>query len=135
MLTYDSGDFRRCCRDGSSRHPTGMGCRAQRPASKRGKLRGRGIGHYLEVTAPPGKEMGGIRFEANGDVTIVTGTLDYGQGHAAPFAQVLVQRLGVPSSASVWSKATAISSSPAAARAVRARSWRAAPRSCAQAIR
>jgi carbon-monoxide dehydrogenase large subunit len=40
--------------------------------------------------------MGGIRFEANGDVTIVTGTLDYGQGHAAPFAQVLVQRLGIP---------------------------------------
>ena len=47
----------------------------------RGKLRGRGIGDYLEVTAPPSKEMGGIRFEADGDVTIITGTLDYGQGH------------------------------------------------------
>jgi carbon-monoxide dehydrogenase large subunit len=40
--------------------------------------------------------MGGIRFEENGDVTIITGTLDYGQGHAAPFAQVLSARLGVP---------------------------------------
>jgi aerobic carbon-monoxide dehydrogenase large subunit len=40
--------------------------------------------------------MGGIRFEANGDVTIVTGTLDYGQGHASPFAQVLATRLGIP---------------------------------------
>ena len=40
--------------------------------------------------------MGGIRFEPNGDVTIITGTLDYGQGHAAPFAQVLTERLGVP---------------------------------------
>ena len=29
-------------------------------------------------------------------VTIITGTLDYGQGHAAPFAQVLTERLGVP---------------------------------------
>src|SRR5258708_1791742 len=42
------------------------------------------------------KEMGGIRFEPNGDVTIITGTLDYGQGHWSPFAQVLTERLGVP---------------------------------------
>ena len=42
--------------------------RAQaRRAAKRGKLRGLGIGQYLEVTAPPSKEMGGIRFEADGD--------------------------------------------------------------------
>ena len=41
------------------------------------------------MTAPPSKEMGGIRFEADGTVTILTGTLDYGQGHATPFAQVL----------------------------------------------
>ena len=40
--------------------------------------------------------MGGIRFEADGTVTIVTGTLDYGQGHATPFAQVLSARLGIP---------------------------------------
>ena len=41
-------------------------------------------------------EMGGIRFEEDGAVTIVTGTLDYGQGHATPFAQVLSSKLGVP---------------------------------------
>ncbi len=40
--------------------------------------------------------MGGIRFEKDGTVTILTGTLDYGQGHATPFAQVLSQSLGVP---------------------------------------
>ena len=40
--------------------------------------------------------MGGIRFEENGDVTIITGTLDYGQGHWTPFAQILHQRLGIP---------------------------------------
>ncbi len=60
----------------------------------RGKIRGRGIGHYLEVTADAGNEMGGIRFEDDGTVTIITGTLDYGQGHASPFAQVLSARLG-----------------------------------------
>jgi carbon-monoxide dehydrogenase large subunit len=62
----------------------------------RGKLRGRGVGSYLEVTAPPGKEMGGLRFEADGTVTMITGTLDYGQGHASPLAQVIVEQLGVP---------------------------------------
>ena len=73
------------------------GFAARRAESReRGKLRGRGIGQYLEVTAPPAKEMGGIRFEADGDVTIITGTLDYGQGHASPFAQVLSDRLGIP---------------------------------------
>jgi carbon-monoxide dehydrogenase large subunit len=40
--------------------------------------------------------MGGVRFEPDGSVTIVTGTLDYGQGHATPFAQVLSQKLGIP---------------------------------------
>jgi carbon-monoxide dehydrogenase large subunit len=29
-------------------------------------------------------------------VTFITGTLDYGQGHATPFAQILSSRLGVP---------------------------------------
>src|SRR4029079_822293 len=35
-------------------------------------------------------------FEANGDVTIITGTLDYGQGHWSAFAQVLTEKLGIP---------------------------------------
>ena len=48
------------------------------------------------MTAPPNKEMGGLRFEADGTVTFITGTLDYGQGHAAPMAQVLSERLGIP---------------------------------------
>jgi carbon-monoxide dehydrogenase large subunit len=48
------------------------------------------------VTAPPNKEMGGVTFEGDGSVKLITGTLDYGQGHAAPFAQVLAARLGVP---------------------------------------
>ncbi|HYM01752.1 MAG TPA: molybdopterin cofactor-binding domain-containing protein, partial [Stellaceae bacterium] len=68
----------------------------KRASEARGKLRGRGLASFLEVTAPPSKEMGGIRFEPDGSVTMITGTLDYGQGHASPFAQVLVDRLGIP---------------------------------------
>src|SRR5436309_1006345 len=73
------------------------GFAARKAASARkGLLRGLGIGCFLEATAGPMPEMGGIRFEEDGTVTILTGTLDYGQGHAAPFAQVLSSRLGIP---------------------------------------
>jgi carbon-monoxide dehydrogenase large subunit len=65
-------------------------------SAAKGLHRGIGVTYYLEVTAGVGKEMGGVRFEPDGRVTIVTGTLDYGQGHATPFAQVLSERLGIP---------------------------------------
>jgi carbon-monoxide dehydrogenase large subunit len=45
----------------------------------------------------PVKTSVGIRFEPNGTVTLISKTVDYGHGHAAPFfAQVLVDRLGIP---------------------------------------
>jgi carbon-monoxide dehydrogenase large subunit len=95
-LHYDSGDF-----PALLEHALGFADIAGFPARRaeslsRGRLRGLGIGQYLEVTAPPTNEMGGIRFEADGGVTIITGTLDYGQGHASPLAQILSTRLGIP---------------------------------------
>jgi aerobic carbon-monoxide dehydrogenase large subunit len=94
--TYDSGDFPGVLKQALEVADTKGFARRKRESRKRGKLRGLGIGSFLEVTAPPSKEMGGIRFEADGTVTIITGTLDYGQGHAAPFAQVLGEKLGIP---------------------------------------
>ena len=93
---YDSGDFPAVLKRALDVAEVKEFPRRKRESRKRGKLRGLGIGSYLECTAPPSKEMGGIRFEPDGTVTIITGTLDYGQGHAAPFAQVLSERLGVP---------------------------------------
>jgi carbon-monoxide dehydrogenase large subunit len=93
---YDSGDFPAVL-DHALKAADWKGFdKRKKESAKAGKLRGRGIGCFLEVTAPPNKEMGGIRFERNGDVTFITGTLDYGQGHAAPFAQVITEKLGVP---------------------------------------
>ncbi|HEX5455717.1 MAG TPA: xanthine dehydrogenase family protein molybdopterin-binding subunit [Stellaceae bacterium] len=93
---YDSGDFTNLL-DKAVKLADWDGFPARQAESRaRGRLRGRGISDYLELTGPPGREMGGIRFEPDGDVTIVTGTLDYGQGHWSPFAQVLATRLGIP---------------------------------------
>ncbi|GGC41836.1 carbon monoxide dehydrogenase [Siccirubricoccus deserti] len=93
---YDSGDFTAVL-DHALEVADWDGFAARKAESAaRGKLRGRGIGNFLECTAPPTKEQGEIRFEVDGTVTIITGTLDYGQGHWTPFAQVLHQTLGVP---------------------------------------
>jgi carbon-monoxide dehydrogenase large subunit len=70
--------------------------RRRKESRKQGKLRGIAVGSYLEVTAPPSGELGKITFDPDGAVTLTTGTLDYGQGHASPFAQVLTAELGVP---------------------------------------
>ena len=95
-MTYDSGDFPAVLRQAVEAADAKGFARRKRESRKRGKLRGLGVGSFLEVTAPPSKEMGGILFEPDGDVTIVTGTMDFGMGHASPFAQVLSEKLGVP---------------------------------------
>jgi len=95
-LTYDSGDFAAHL-DQALERADWQGFPTRRAESeKRAKRRGIALTTYLEVTAAAGKEMGGIRFAADGTITLVTGTLDYGQGHRAAFAQVLADRLGVP---------------------------------------
>lgn len=95
-MVYDSGDFPALLDAALTANEWDAYSTRANDSRARGMIRGRGIGHYLEVTAPAGAEMGGVRFEADGTVTIITGTLDYGQGHAAPFAQVLAAQLGVP---------------------------------------
>ena len=94
--TYDSGDFPAIFRHALDLADWNGFAGRKRESRKRGKLRGIAVGSYLEVTAPPNKEMAGIRFEPDGTVTFITGTLDYGQGHATSFAQILSSRLGVP---------------------------------------
>jgi len=93
---YDSGEFPTVMKKAIEVADAKGFPKRKRESRKRGKLRGLGIGSYLEVTAPPSKELGGITFEADGSVTILTGTLDFGMGHASPFAQVLHEKLGIP---------------------------------------
>ncbi len=68
----------------------------QKASAAKGMLRGRGIGQFLEATAPVQKEQGSIHFEQDGSVTLYTGTHDHGQGHGTTFAQVVGSQLGLP---------------------------------------
>jgi carbon-monoxide dehydrogenase large subunit len=95
-MTYDSGDFQGVFNKALAISDHANFAKRRKQSRKHGKLRGIAVGSYLEVTAPPGVELGKIVFEDNGVVRLITGTLDYGQGHATPFAQVLCAQLGVP---------------------------------------
>jgi aerobic carbon-monoxide dehydrogenase large subunit len=95
-VTYDSGDFQSVFAKALELSDYENFKKRKKESRKRGKLRGIAVGSYLEVTAPPSVELGKIVFEADGAVRLITGTLDYGQGHATPFAQVLSAQLGVP---------------------------------------
>jgi carbon-monoxide dehydrogenase large subunit len=95
-MVYDSGDFQGVFNKALEISDHANFAKRKKESRKRGKLRGIAVGSYLEVTAPPNVELGKIVFQDDGSVKIVTGTLDYGQGHATPFAQVLTDQLGVP---------------------------------------
>jgi aerobic carbon-monoxide dehydrogenase large subunit len=95
-VTYDSGDFKGVFDKALEISDHAGFAKRKKDSRKRGKLRGIAVGSYLEVTAPPSGELGKITFEPDGSIKLTTGTLDYGQGHATPFAQVLCAQLGVP---------------------------------------
>jgi len=95
-VTYDSGDFQGVFSKAIEIADYAGFARRKKESRKRGLLRGIAVGSYLEVTAPSWPELAKVVFEPNDQITLVSGTLDYGQGHASPFAQVLCDQLGVP---------------------------------------
>jgi carbon-monoxide dehydrogenase large subunit len=95
-MTYDCGDFLGVLKQALEAADYAGFNKRKRESKKNGKLRGFGVGCYLEVTAGGGKELGNVHFEADGTVTIVTGTMDFGMGHATTYAQVLSDKLGIP---------------------------------------
>jgi len=61
---------------------------------------GIGLATYVEVTAGAGsEELGQVRVEQDGTVSVAVGTSSHGQGHATAFAAVVAERLGVELSA------------------------------------
>ena len=64
-------------------------------SSARGKLRGRGLGYFIEASGGQPSEWARVRMEPEGGVTLTVGTFSHGQGHETAFAQLLHERLGV----------------------------------------
>ena len=95
VFTYDSGDFANLL-DETLVMADYAGFEKRRAEAKaRGKLAGVGISFTIERSAAAGFEGAEIRFDRGGTVTLLTGAINQGQGHATTFTQVLCDRLGV----------------------------------------
>ena len=108
-LTYDIGDY------GASLVATlkaadyaGFANRRDE-AKARGKLRGIGLSCYIEACGIAPSNVAGalgaraglyeaavVRVNPTGSVTVLTGSHSHGQGHETTFAQIVVDRFGIP---------------------------------------
>src|SRR5947209_64488 len=93
---YDSGDYVARL-DEASEHADAEGFAARcAESAKRGKLRGLGLGPYVEGTGGVPQEFAEVRVLPTGVVEVPMGSQSQGQGHETVFAQVVAERLGVP---------------------------------------
>ena len=94
-ITYDSGDFAHVM-DECLKLADWNGFNKRAAASKKNdKLRGRGIGYFLEEAAVFNDRMA-LRFDPSGMLTILAGTHSHGQGHQTVYTQMASEWLGVP---------------------------------------
>jgi aerobic carbon-monoxide dehydrogenase large subunit len=94
-FTYDSGAFAENM-DMALKLADFAGFAARRAQSKeRGRLRGIGMSNTIERAAAPSYEGAEIRFDRSGAVTLLSGTINQGQGHETTFKQIVCDRLGI----------------------------------------
>ena len=95
-VTYDNGEYAGVM-DDALRLGDWAGFPARRvEARTRGKLRGIGLGNYIELTLGNPRERAEVIVLPSGDVDVVIGTLASGQGHETSFCQCVSDWLGVP---------------------------------------
>jgi aerobic carbon-monoxide dehydrogenase large subunit len=94
--TVDSGAFSETLDRASARAAVDGFSRRRRESEARGCLRGLGLAYHIKGTGGSPSENVDIRFEADGTVSLITGTQTIGQGHETTFPQILADRLGIP---------------------------------------
>jgi aerobic carbon-monoxide dehydrogenase large subunit len=94
-ITYDSGDFVHVMDECLTLADWNGFAKRAAESKKNGKLRGRGIGYFLEEAAVFNERMV-LRFDPSGMLTILAGTHSHGQGHQTVYAQMVTEWLGVP---------------------------------------
>lgn len=92
---YDSGEFEQAT--GKCLELADWSGFAARKAQSEaaGRLRGRGFAYFIEEAGIFNERMD-LRFDAEGNVTILAGTHSHGQGHETAFAQMVSEFLGIP---------------------------------------
>jgi aerobic carbon-monoxide dehydrogenase large subunit len=94
-IAYDSGEFMRVMDECLKLADWSGFPKRAAESKKNGKLRGRGIGYFIEEAAIFNDRMV-IRFDPSGTLMILAGTHSHGQGHQTVYAQMVHEWLGVP---------------------------------------
>jgi carbon-monoxide dehydrogenase large subunit len=93
--TYDSGDFPAAFERALALADYAGFAARRKAARKQGKLRGIGIGCYLEIAGAFPEEAARITFPGGKAVTVSIGAGASGQGHKTVFGKVAARRLGI----------------------------------------
>jgi aerobic carbon-monoxide dehydrogenase large subunit len=94
-IAFDSGEFMRVMDECLKLADWSGFPKRAAESKKNGKLRGRGIGYFIEEAAIFNDRMT-IRFDPSGTLMILAGTHSHGQGHQTVYAQMVHEWLGVP---------------------------------------
>jgi len=94
--TVDSGAFAETFDQALTRADIEGFAMRRRDSEARGLFRGLGFAYHIKGTGGAPTENVDIRFEADGTVSLITGTQTIGQGHETTFPQILADRLGIP---------------------------------------
>jgi carbon-monoxide dehydrogenase large subunit len=96
---YDSGDFAGVMDKALSLADWNGFPEREKQSRAKGKLRGRGMATYIEMTAPGGfaaYDQAHITWDDDGGVTLRTASHNHGQSHETTFAQIVSGVLGIP---------------------------------------
>ena len=96
-MVYDSGDFPRLL-DTALKDADWAGIAKRKAEAKaRGKLRGIGLGMFVEISGGVPFERAKMQLESDGRVHVRTPIGATGQGHQTTFAMLGAEQLGIPS--------------------------------------
>jgi carbon-monoxide dehydrogenase large subunit len=95
-MTIDCGRFAANLDDALARAQDAAFAARRAAAAARGRLRGLGVGCFLETARGTPNEGAEIRFNPDGGVSLILGTQSNGQGHETSYPQIAAALLGLP---------------------------------------
>jgi len=95
-MTIDCGRFAANLDDATARARDADFAARRATSAARGRLRGIGVGCFLETARGTPNEGAEIRFDPDGGVSLILGTQSNGQGHETSYPQIAAALLGLP---------------------------------------
>jgi aerobic carbon-monoxide dehydrogenase large subunit len=95
-MVIDSGHFRETMELALERADWAGFAARRAEAARRGRLRGIGLGYYVEASGGQPTEQAGVTVKPDGTVELIMGTFSHGQGHETAFSQIVAEKLHVP---------------------------------------